>query len=185
MKSRLKTIILSAVAVVSAFSAVTYTSCNNDKCQAIVCSNGGVCSQGACLCQAGYEGPQCEKVSRTRFTGPPDTAYVWHVLETGTLSTTANYTIAIKNGANITDILIVNFRNSVKGLVSAYVKKDSFFIPEQTVDGKTIVGSGVISQNLPYNDFGSIVLNYRVTDTMTHLTDEFGLDSGQPSHWNR
>ena len=185
MKSRLKTILLAAVTTIGAFSAVTYTSCNSDKCAAITCANNGVCTAGACTCQSGYEGPQCEKISRTRFAGPPDTAYVWHVLETGTLSNPADYTVAIKNGANITDVLIQNFRNSIKGLVSAYVKGDTMFIPSQQVDGKVVVGFGVISQNAPYNYYGTIRLYYKVTDTLTQRTDQFGLDQGKPAYWNR
>jgi len=46
MKTPLKTIFFSALATLTIFLAVAYTSCNRDKCKTIVCANGGVCNEG-------------------------------------------------------------------------------------------------------------------------------------------
>lgn len=58
-----------AVVFMSIASAVTYTSCTRDSCKAIKCRNGGVCNDQFCMCPDGYEGTQCEILSRQKFIG--------------------------------------------------------------------------------------------------------------------
>lgn len=55
-----KTILLTAVAVLLAFSATIYTSCKKDPCKGVNCQNGGACSNGKCSCPSGYGGNFCE-----------------------------------------------------------------------------------------------------------------------------
>ena len=50
-------------------TAVTYTSCNHDSCKALMCRNGGTCADEFCRCPHGYEGTQCEIISRNKFLG--------------------------------------------------------------------------------------------------------------------
>lgn len=50
-------------------SAVTYTSCSHDSCKALMCRNGGTCADEFCRCPHGYEGTQCEIISRNKFLG--------------------------------------------------------------------------------------------------------------------
>jgi len=105
MKARFKTIILAAFGAISAFTAVTFTSCTTDKCKSVVCAYGGVCNAGACICQSGYEGTFCETVSRDKFI------HTWIVVETGTLSSTASYTVTVQPGTDNTQtsLVIQNF----------------------------------------------------------------------------
>lgn len=53
-------------------STVTYTSCTHDSCKNLICRNGGTCADEACRCPDGYEGTQCEILSRTKFLGTYD-----------------------------------------------------------------------------------------------------------------
>lgn len=53
-------------------SLVTYTSCTHDSCKTIMCRNGGTCVDESCKCPDGYEGSQCETISRIKFYGTYD-----------------------------------------------------------------------------------------------------------------
>ena len=66
---KLKSILLASILTIGAFSATLITSCNQDECKDIVCANGGTCSNGNCACPSGYEGAQCQTLSRTKFIG--------------------------------------------------------------------------------------------------------------------
>jgi len=179
MKARFKTILLSALGAIAAFSAVTYTSCNSDKCKAIVCAYGGVCSDGACICPSGYEGTQCETISREKFLG------VWMVLEKGTISNTAQYPVSLEKGNSITEVKIKNFRNSFVDPVNAYVKNDTMYIPQQTVNNNTVEGIAYIQDDKYYGYHGKMIVRYKVKNNTNNLTDDFGLDLGEPSLWNK
>jgi len=48
---------------ITAFTAITYTSCNKDKCKDVTCQNGGACTDGTCSCPSGFEGANCETAS--------------------------------------------------------------------------------------------------------------------------
>lgn len=179
MKARLKTIVLSALGAMAAFSAVTYSSCNNDKCKAIVCAYGGTCNEGKCICQSGYEGAQCETITRNRYLD------VWQVLEKGTISTSAaQYAVAIEAGPNITDVTIKNFNNKVKGLVNARVKNDTLFIPLQKVDGLELQGIGYIAADKYYMTTGKMIVRYSIKYE-DGRTNYYGWeDEGEISIWN-
>src|SRR5579871_4978211 len=103
MKTRLKTILVSCLSTLFIFAAVVYMSCNRDKCKTIVCAHGGVCNSGGCICPSGYEGSNCETVSRDKFLGN------WSVFEKGSVTEQAQYPVNIAQGPNITDVVINNF----------------------------------------------------------------------------
>ena len=174
---------LSAIVAIAAFTAVTYSSCNNDKCKAIVCAYNGVCNDGVCTCPSGYEGPQCEKIMRDKFLG------IYSVLEKGTTSQTAQYTVSVEPGAEITDIRIKNFRNIFIEEVNAYIKSDTVIIPQQTIDERWEVdGIGIIDSDKYYGANGRLTLRYRVRDMdlpENTPADDFGMSSGEPSIWNK
>lgn len=179
MKARLKTIVLSALGAISVFTAVTVSSCKNDKCKAIVCAYGGVCTGGTCVCPTGYEGPQCETISRDKYLG------VWVVSEDGTLTDAAQYSVSVNKGDNITELRIKNFHNLFVQDVSAYIKKDTIYVPQQTVDNiYTVSGNGYIIDDKYYGKNGKLVLKYIVTDNAGNV-DDFGINSGDPSLWNK
>lgn len=182
MKARLKTFLLTSLGSIALFSAVTFTSCNDDKCKAIVCASGGVCNDGDCICASGYEGNQCETETREKFKG------IWYVTEDGTLSTTAQYTIsveAVAEEAKTTEVTITNFRNSFTRPVNAYVKADTLYIPQQVINGNTVQGIGHIDDDPTYGIHGILTLRYSVKD-VNNITDDFGLTpAGKASVWNK
>lgn len=178
MKARFKTIVLSALGAISIFSTVTYTSCNEDKCKGIVCAYGGVCTDGECLCPTGYEGPQCEVVNRKRYLGN------WKVTENGSITDAAQYTIVVEEGDNITELRLKNFRNRLTTPVKAYVQGDTLYIPQQVVEDHTIQGSGLLKFGPHYGKSGVLTVRYKVIEPNTNV-DDFGVDSGDPSLWNK
>ena len=184
MKAPFKTILISALATLSAFISITYISCNRDRCKTIVCANGGVCNGGTCVCPSGYEGTNCETVSRDKFLG------AWTVLEKGTTSAAAQYGITIKKSTQITDIVITNFYNYFQTPVKGYVVGDTLFIPNQQYEGKVLFGIGYIytQPNVSYGQFGAISMSYEIVDTATQLVNDFGYyapDQSAPSAWNK
>jgi hypothetical protein len=179
MKARLKSIVLSALGVMAAFSAVTYTSCNNDPCKAIICAYGGTCTEGDCICPSGYEGTHCEVVTRDKYEG------VWTVFEDGSSTMAAQYEVKIIKGSGNTDMIISNFYNRFPGAqVNVRVKGDSLFIPQQTVDNYTIEGAGHLNWEEFYPDHGELTLYYKVVNPEGR-TDDFGFSAGLPSIWTR
>lgn len=179
MKARIKSVILSAIGVIGAFSMATYSSCNSDKCKTITCAYQGVCNEGKCICQSGYEGPQCETVTRKKYLG------TWVVTENGSITDASQYTVAVVAGPNMTEVRIKNFRNFIMDDVNAFVKKDSIYIPQQSMQGQTIIGYGWVEDEKYYGDNGRIVLKYKVTDDATGASDDFGYEGGDPSLWNK
>jgi hypothetical protein len=65
----LKSILLAGFLTVGAFSSAVFTSCNPDACKDVVCQNGGTCTDGTCACPTGFEGSNCETLSRAKFLG--------------------------------------------------------------------------------------------------------------------
>jgi uncharacterized membrane protein len=178
MKARLRTILLSALGVIAAFSAVTYTSCNEDKCKAIVCANNGICKDGTCFCLAGFEGTQCETVTRERYKG------TWVVFEKGTLTNPATYDVTVDYGSTMTEVVIRNFYNKFTQPLRADIKGDSLTIPLQNIDGYEIAGRGYIKKSLYYGENGEMVMRYTVKDPEGR-TNDYGVNIGEPSIWNR
>jgi len=183
MKTPLKTIQIIALIAFSAFASVTYTSCNRDECKTIVCANQGVCNNGACTCPLGYEGTNCETVSRDKFIGN------WSVFEKGSITQAAQYPISISAGVNITDVVITNFYNYFTVPVNATVNNDTLFIPNQQYQGKVLFGVGYIYTNTTYGQYGSINMEYEIVDTATLNVDDFGynsiVDHSAASAWNK
>ncbi len=64
-----KTTLLTGILFTAVISAIFYTSCTQDACNNVNCLNGGSCGNGICHCPTGYEGPQCQTLSTTRYIG--------------------------------------------------------------------------------------------------------------------
>lgn len=180
MNARLRSIFLTASLITAAFSAVTYTSCSEDKCKPVVCANGATCTEGSCICPTGYEGARCETVNRERFMG------IWNVVEDGSISAPSRYTVAVENGNGITDLVIRNFNNFFSDNVNARVKGDTIYIDPQQVAGQTVQGKGYIADDKFYGENGQLVLSYQIL-TSRGQTDNYGLEAGStnPSVWNK
>lgn len=182
MKTPSKSILLAALVTVSAFVSLVYVSCNRDKCKSIVCANGGVCNQGGCICAAGYQGSNCETVTRQKFLGN------WMVNEKGSITNAAQYPISIEAANNVTDVVIKNFYNYFQQNIKAYVVGDTLYIPNQQLEGKVVFGQGYIYSNVTYGQYGSISMAYEIVDTATNVPNDFGYyapDLSNPSAWNK
>ena len=103
MKAYFKTLLLFSLLLVCA--SLIGTSCNRDKCKTVVCANNSTCNDGLCTCPAGYEGTNCESMTRDNFKGN------WWVFEKGNSSLGAQYQINIHDGLVPQDVLIDNFNN--------------------------------------------------------------------------
>ena len=187
MKTTLKTVFLSALTTASAFVAVVYTSCKEDKCKAIACAYGGACSDGVCICLPGYEGTSCETISRDKFVG------FYNVQEQGTISPLREYSIAIDiDAADVTKVNIRNLYNYFNPqIISGVINGDTLTIPNQQYMGKVVFGKGYIYYTPQYGTgpIAAISMQYEVVDSMSmnHVVDDFGfysnLDNSKPSNW--
>jgi hypothetical protein len=180
MKARLKTIILSAIGAISAFTTVTLTSCD-DKCKSIVCAYEGVCNEGKCLCKTGYEGPQCETLTRQKFLG------TWVATENRTLNNSkgVQYTLSLEPGPNLSEVRIKNLYNLFEEDVNAFVKGDSIYVPQQDLENYRVVGTGWIEIDKYYGENARITMKYKVTNQSNGTTDYMGVDGGDASLWNK
>jgi hypothetical protein len=155
----LKSILLASFLTIGAFSTTIFTSCDPDACKDVVCQNGGTCTDGLCACPTGYEGTNCETLSRTKFLG------VFTGAETCTVGSD-NYSITCTANSDDTKFNIQNLYNdNLTAIASA--SGNAFTIPSQTVaSGVTAVGSGIITGN-------TITITYTVTNSMTSNTCTF------------
>lgn len=157
MKS-IRRIALTAAVVLSAFGAVTYTSCNKDECKDVVCANGGTCNteDGSCSCATGYEGTTCQTKVNAKFAG------VWAVSETcsGTAGTPYQVTITA-DATDPTKVLVSNLGNygcTVGGVVAF----------DGTVNGVTLtIADNTCNYQMnatgTFNADGSISFTYTAT----------------------
>ena len=177
-----KTIFLSALGTILAFSAVTYTSCSTDKCQAIVCAYGGVCNDGACICPSGFTGANCQTKVREKYRG------IWQVNETGTITNAAQFTLSVdtSNDGVATNLLINNFYNRyTTPLRASCVGNDSLIIPLQTINGDKIQGWATYRDvGSTYGEHGVLTVFFTVLNP-AGVTDDFGVTAGSPSTWNK
>lgn len=183
MKGILKPLILSVATIAGVFSAVTYTSCEPDKCKAIACAHGGTCNEGSCKCQAGYEGTNCETITRKKFTA------FWSVKEQGSTTPLRQYPISITDDSVVTNIRIKNLYNFFSGSsVRAYVQGDTIIIPNQQLMGKVVFGKGYLT-SVGNGINNTIIMRYEVIDVATQLVDDFGyyesIDKSKPSVWTK
>ena len=185
MNFSIKAVFLTGIITLSAFGAAVYMSCNVDKCKTVICANRGVCNKGACTCPIGYEGTNCETISRKKFTG------IWSVFEKGSGSLAKQYDVNVTDGEDgITYLNIANFNDLFHKPVKAYVQGgDKIIIPNQQLEGKLIWGEGNIFSTVTYGQNGGISLRYVVQDSVTLAKDDYGyesaLDFSDPSAWNK
>lgn len=190
MKATFKPVLFSILITLTAFAAVLYTSCKQDKCKSISCAYGGACVDGVCKCLPGYEGSNCETITRGKFIG------LYQVHETGTLSPERQYAIGIENdNLDVTQVSIKNLYNYFyPAVVKANVIGDTLIIPNQQLMGKVVFGRGYIYYTQQYGagPVAAISMRYEIIDTAAgvHTTgkvDDFGfysdLDNSKPSLW--
>lgn len=130
-----------------------------DKCESmnVDCSDQGVCVNGICDCNAGYEGDSCQTEIREKFLGD--------YLANDTCSSQffgGNYQISIgDNGAILTQVIIgTGFSDNFTDAVAGKVDGLDIVVEEQFLDGTSryVEGVGSISGN-------TIIWSYTITDT--------------------
>jgi len=157
---RMKTIAVSVLLTLGAFSAITYTACTKDECKDVTCSNGGSCVSGACSCPTGYEGTTCQTKTRDRFIG------TW----TGSdVCGSGTYTITLTIGSSSTsDItaLITNpggFGSSVT-ISGTVTNSNTLTFTNANVGGaRTLSGTMTFSGGTTTTDPNAMTFNYSVT----------------------
>lgn len=181
----MKKILLAGVAVFAVFTTITFTSCKENYCKGTVCAYGGNCNEddGSCSCQTGYEGERCETITRNKFKG------AWRVIEDGTTSNPATYSVSVEDGQAINEVIIRNFYNKFNPVVKATVKGDSIFIATQQIvvgeDTMTVSGVGYAVPEAFYDLHGKLVLSYRVSSADGSV-NEFGINGAtNASIWTK
>ncbi len=138
------------------FSNLALNSCNRDKCKDVICAAGRECWDGFCICPAGYEGENCDTVSRTKIIGN------YFVGENCPTSGSQNYYSQITEGYQIEQVEISNIANS--GLFcTANISENSILIPSQAVGGMQIEGQGSFNPQL--NQI-TLYMDYNISGTL-------------------
>ncbi|HMN32193.1 MAG: hypothetical protein IT215_01425 [Chitinophagaceae bacterium] len=164
--------------------SVSFFSCKTDKCKQVTCAYSGVCKEGVCLCQIGYEGEHCETVTRDKFKG------IFNVNEDGTISGVAQYSLSIENGEKINEVTIKNLQNVYKDFkVRGVTYLDTLTIPNQMLpDSSVVEGWGYIVDTNPLNQHyyqhAILTVYYTVTDKLG-VANEYGSNGSQPSVWSK
>lgn len=180
----MKPFLLGLLSLFALTSVVILSSCEEDKCKALVCAYDGICNEdGSCTCVSGYEGERCETITRNKFKGG------WTVTEDGTLSNPAIYAVSVEDGNEIDEVLIRNFNNKYNGQVTAKVKADTIYISNQEmVIGEEVFvveGKGYTGPESFYGKHGKIVLIYTVTNP-DQTVNNYGMGTaGNPSIWTK
>lgn len=181
----MKKYLLTAVGSLALFSAVSITSCTEDKCKSVVCAYNGSCNEedGSCTCQVGYEGDRCEEIVRDKFKG------VWGVAESGSSTGPISYAVSIEDGTSIDQVEIRNFYNLFDASAIANVKGDTLYIPLQNLtDGEEVLsieGKGHIDKEGYYGLQGRLILRYKVTAS-DNSVNNFGMNGAEnPSIWTK
>jgi len=144
----IKQIALTVLLTVGAFSAITYTACNKDACSGVTCQNGGTCASGTCTCPTGYQGTNCQILTRENFVGTYNGSDqcgtgTYTITLTITDASTNNISVLINNiggfGTNITATGVVTSSNTVT-ITSANVGGNSRVLTgTMTFTGSTMV----------------------------------------------
>ncbi len=182
----MKKVIYSTIGIFALLVLSFFTSCKQEPCELVNCAYSGVCDEGSCICQVGYEGIHCETIARDKFIDNG----IYSVNEDGTLSPQAQYTTTIEAGPLVNQIRLKNFRNFFTEDIIASVSHDTMWIAPQTFsNGYKVEGMGIITGKNPvgrhYYQDAIINISYKVTNIMTNAVDEYGSNGSQPSDWNK
>lgn len=131
------------------FSIAILTSCT-DPCDDVNCLNEGICDDGTCECIAGFEGKNCEILTRDSIAG---NFAIASTCDDG-FTPTDNWAIGGSSSAS-NEILINNFHKPTLNIIATITGPTTFDIKEQFVSdgaiGYTFSGTGTIEDNNKLN----------------------------------
>ncbi len=111
----------SLLAAVAVATTVFFASCSEDKCKNVTCQNLGTCIDGACECASGYEGTNCETLSRAKFLGN----YTFDETPSSEPAGT-NYPNTFSSGTANNEMIISNFGGYSTAIVTVKVAGSTF-----------------------------------------------------------
>jgi hypothetical protein len=149
---------------VAAIATIGLASCETDACQDVDCGTNGTCVEGDCVCDAGYEGTNCDTEERADFLGN------YLLNETCPSGSIVDYAVTINpSGSDVTKILINGFGGFQCGgsniVVEATVDGDNLTIANQEfcqgqitiTSGNGTINSAGLVINLTYSaDYGVV-----------------------------
>ena len=171
---------------ITAFAMLTLQSCDTDPCANLDCGVNGTCFEGACICDAGYDGTDCNIVIRSLFMGVHDVEEIcdsdpdftdYYESTISESSEGAEY-ITISNIYNFT-----SFEDVFPGdaTITATVSNDggtySLLIDTQYFQS-AVLADFEISGYGTYDPATSVItINYSVTDTSLDPFDDAYIDN--------
>ena len=124
------------------------SSCKVDACKDVVCLNNGVCDNGDCVCEAGYEGFNCEIEQRLAYIGSYD------VEESCNLGSFSYSIVLIADSETGTEITLSNFGDFGFDIIGI-VNGSEITFTDQTGNGSTVNGTGILE-----SENGVLTINY-------------------------
>jgi len=172
--NKLKLILLNAVLMVTAFTAVVYTSCKKDACSGVTCQNGGSCSGGNCTCPTGFYGNYCENtsISYTNDTYTPITITLNGVTQTIANGSTVSFDGVAGSTATVSAYTYgTTSSNTQLGEKITWSFTDNFSTdgsdPDEPLDAPNDVFYLEMVDNSATESITSITVNPGATDAVT------------------
>lgn len=132
-----------------------------DPCTSTVCLNGGVCSDGDCLCPEGFSGEECEREARFDFIGN-------YISNTDCMAYESYVRISRDDtkGTRVTIDNLLDTGVSVSGTVvnnQVTIQNQSWF--DGTVEGFASSNNGLLTINVVFTDADGIQTNCLISGT--------------------
>jgi hypothetical protein len=153
-----KIYIYTTLSILSIFAMTAYFSaCKPDPCvtRAVECKNGGVCADGNCICEVGYEGDSCQFRVNEKFNS--HYACIRTRITNGTIKDENDDTLRVKALNDKFSIQFYSIRDSITEVIKGTVNGNYIDIPDQNIDfvtylanykGNGSMNSGVITITL-------------------------------------
>lgn len=116
--------------------------CTEDKCKGVICQNDGVCVEGSCTCEYGYEGETCESMWYEKFAGS------WNAVDTFRDDTTGqSYQLSIIGNETRDSFLITGFADTIDTVICERKSYYVFTISKKQIDSTHSIESGEATLN--------------------------------------
>ncbi len=156
---------------IMAATTFTMTSCDPDPCKDVECGTNGECFDGACVCNQGFEGTNCDVKWNTKYIGN------YNVVENCTVPVIAGDTFSseIVAGADDTHLTVKNFGNSGQNVSITISEADKVdFTGDINFGGNVtnVVATGTYASGVLTIDYeGKVggVVTVKCKDTMTKI----------------